>query len=107
VYVQLLDFGSAMLEQQRETEASHRRALTMLHLHYAACDSVAEEFDAQRVDYHGPRMHAVILTPTGAQNSGARAKRALEFADAVKRTIEEVGGRMGVEPRRVCRRRST
>jgi class 3 adenylate cyclase len=67
----------------------------MLHLHYAACDSIAEEFDAQRVDYHGPRMHAVILTPTGAQNSGARAKRALEFADAVKRTIEEVGGRTG------------
>lgn len=95
VYVQLLDFGSAMLEQQRETEASHRRALGMLHLHYAACDSIAEEFDAQRVDYHGPRMHAVILTPTGAQNSGARAERALEFADAVKRTIEDVGGRTG------------
>lgn len=95
VYVQLLDFGAAMLDQQRETETGHRRVLGMLHLHYAACDSIAEEFEAQRVDYHGPRMHAVILTPAGPQNAGARARRALEFADAIKRTIEEVGGRTG------------
>lgn len=95
VYVQLLDFGAVMLDQQRETEAGHRRVLGMLHLHYAACDSVAEEFEAQRVDYHGPRMHAVILTPAGAQNAGARARRALEFADAIKRTIDDVGDRTG------------
>ncbi len=95
VYVQLLDFGAAMLDQLRETEAGHRRVLGMLHLHYAACDSIAEEFEAQRVDYHGPRMHAVIATPPGAQNAGARARRALEFADAIKRTIEEVGNRIG------------
>lgn len=93
VYVQLLDFGAAMLDQQRETEAGHRRVLSMLHLHYAACDSIAEEFEAQRVDYHGSRMHAVILTPVGPNNAGARARRALEFADAIKRTIDEVGDR--------------
>jgi len=95
VYVHLLDFADAMLEQQRETEASHERVLGMLHLHYAACDSVAEEFEAQRVDFHGPRMHAVIATPTGAANASARAERALEFADAVKRAIEETGSRAG------------
>lgn len=95
VYVQLLDFGAAMFEQQRETEASHRRVLGMLHLHYAACDAVAEEFDAQRVDFHGPRMHAVILSPAGPQNRGARARRALEFADAVKRAIAKAGERTG------------
>lgn len=91
VYVQLLDFADAMLDQQRETPESHRRVLTMLHLHYAACDSIAERFEAQRVDYHGPRMHAVIVSPTGPENEAVRAQRALAFADAVKRTIEEVG----------------
>lgn len=91
VYVQLLDFADAMLEQQRETEESHRRVLSMLHLHYAACDSIAERFEAQRVDYHGPRMHTVIVSPTGPENEVVRAQRALAFADAVKRTIEEVG----------------
>ncbi len=95
VYVQLLDYSAVMLEQDRETEVSHRRVLGMLHLHYAACDAVAEEFEAQRVDYHGPRMHAVIVSPAGEQNAGARARRALEFADAVKRTIELTGERAG------------
>ncbi|MBB3394498.1 hypothetical protein [Rhizobium sp. BK060] len=43
VYIQMLDFGNAMIERERETEASHRRVLSMLHLNYAACDQVAEE----------------------------------------------------------------
>ncbi|NKK36343.1 guanylate cyclase [Rhizobium leguminosarum bv. viciae] len=91
VYIQMLDFGDAMIERERETEASHRRVLSMLHLNYAACDQVAEEFEAQRVDFHGARMHAVIVSPPGPQNAKERAERALAFADAVKRAIEEVG----------------
>lgn len=94
IYVQLLDFSSAMLEQERETEAGHKRVLSMLHLHYAACDRVAEEFEAQRVDYHGPRMHAVIVSPAGREKAFERAARALAFADAVQRTIGEVGARI-------------
>jgi class 3 adenylate cyclase len=91
VYIQMLDFGDAMIERERETEASHRRVLSMLHLNYAACDQVAEEFEAQRVDFHGARMHAVIVSPPGPENAKERAERALAFADAAKRAIEEVG----------------
>lgn len=91
VYIQMLDFAAAMTERERETEASHRRVLSMLHLNYAACDQVAEEFEAQRVDFHGARMHAVIVSPPGLGNEKERAERALAFADAAKRAIEEVG----------------
>jgi class 3 adenylate cyclase len=91
VYIQMLDFGDVMIERERETEASHRRVLSMLHLNYAACDQIAEEFEAQRVDFHGSRMHAVIISPPGPQNAKERAERALAFADAAKRAIEEVG----------------
>ncbi|MGA1805223.1 hypothetical protein [Rhizobium sp. HT1-10] len=91
VYIQMLDFAAAMTERERETEASHRRVLSMLHLNYAACDQVAEEFEAQRVDFHGARMHAVIVSPPGPGNEKERAERALAFADAAKRAIEEVG----------------
>lgn len=91
VYIQMLDFASAMMERDRETEASHRRVLSMLHLNYAACDQVADEFEAQRVDFHGSRMHAVIVSPPGPENTRERAERALAFADAAKRAIEEVG----------------
>lgn len=91
VYIQMLDFAAAMTERERETEASHRRVLSMLHLNYAACDQVADEFEAQRVDFHGARMHAVIVSPPGPGNEKERAERALAFADAAKRAIEEVG----------------
>lgn len=91
VYIQMLDFAGAMMERERETEASHRRVLSMLHLNYAACDQVAEDFEAQRVDFHGARMHAVIISPPGPGNERERAERALAFADAAKRAIEEVG----------------
>ncbi len=91
VYIQMLDFGDAMTERERETEASHRRVLSMLHLNYAACDQVVEEFEAQRVDFHGARMHAVIISPPGPENAKERAERALAFADSAKRAIEEVG----------------
>lgn len=91
VYIQMLDFAAAMIERERETEASHRRVLSMLHLNYAACDQVAEEFEAQRVDFHGARMHAVIVSPPGPGQEKERAERALAFADAAKRAIEEVG----------------
>ncbi len=91
VYIQMLDFAAAMIERERETEASHRRVLSMLHLNYAACDQVAEEFEAQRVDFHGARMHAFIVSPPAPGNENERAERALTFADAVKRAIEEVG----------------
>ncbi|MGO9771223.1 MAG: guanylate cyclase [Roseiarcus sp.] len=91
VYVQLCDFGAALTEQDRETEASHSRALSMLSLHYAICDRVAAKFEAQRVDYHGGRMHAVIVSPSGAQNARERAQKAVAFGDAVIRAIDEAG----------------
>lgn len=89
VYCQLLDYHDALMEQQRETEASHRRALGMLHLHYAGCDRLTEEFDVQRVDFHGPRLHAVIATP--ANDPIQRAYRAMQFAQVLKAAIEEAG----------------
>lgn len=91
VYVQLIDFNDAMMEQGRETEASHKRALTMLHLHYGICDRVAAEFEAQRVDYHGGRMHAVIVSPSGNQNARERALKAVAFGNAVTMAIVSAG----------------
>lgn len=89
VYVHLVDFHEQILDASNETEEGHRRLLQTLHVHYTACDAIAEEFEAQRVDYHGARMHAVIVTP--ADDEAGRLERAFRFADALKRTIEEIG----------------
>lgn len=95
IYVQLLDYQDKMLERERETEAAHGRVLGMLHLHYGACDALTERFDAQRVDFHGPRLHAVMIAPAGAAGELARVTRALAFADALKRTIEAASRTIG------------
>lgn len=93
VYVQLIDYQALLLEGARETEASHKRLLQALHLHYSATDRVVEQFEVQRVDYHGPRLHAVVVTPPGDER--ARVLKALAFATTVKNTIEEAGRRLG------------
>jgi class 3 adenylate cyclase len=94
VYVDLLDYSSVLTDITRETEARHRRALEFLHTHYAASDGVIFEYDAQRVDFHGSRLHAIIVTPTGRAGERERVERALEFADAMVRIIQVVGERV-------------
>ena len=46
VYVNLINFDEKRLDQGRETEASHKRALAFLHHHYAALDRVVEDAGA-------------------------------------------------------------
>jgi class 3 adenylate cyclase len=95
VYVQLIDYGDAVQGGDRETEAGHRRLLQFLHLHYSASDSVVDEFGAQRVDYHGPRLHAVVPTPAGDAMERQRIVRALALASTLKAVIEEADARFG------------
>lgn len=68
LYVRALNYDDVRLENGRETEASHARALSLLHLLYSASDRVVERNGGQRVDHHGARMHAVILEPRGDSN---------------------------------------
>lgn len=94
VYINLTDYHSVLVDATRETEARHKRALKFLHTHYSASDRVIVEYDAQRVDFHGPRLHAVIVTPPGSANEPERVKRALDFAQAMQRMIEVTGDKV-------------
>lgn len=89
VYANLLGYNSKLLEQGRETEASHRRTLQFLHLHYSACDRLIEAYDVQRIDFHGGRLHAVVLTPVGRAAERERVVKAISFAAAFRRMVEE------------------
>ena len=80
VYVNLVNYDEMRLDAGRETEAAHRRALAFLHLHYAALDRVVEDAGAQRVDFHGARLHAVIAEPAGEENAQERIARGLRLA---------------------------
>lgn len=94
VYVNLLDFDDALTESQRETEAAHIRALRFLHFHYSACDRAVEDAGAQRVDFHGGRLHAVVSEPV--DDEAERVRRAMELAERLRTVAasatEEFGG---------------
>lgn len=91
VYANLINFNEVLVEAGRETEASHRRALEFLHAHYRGCDELADEFEMQRVDFHGSRMHAVVLAPEGAENEGERVRVAVAFAAAFREMVQRLG----------------
>ncbi|MEA3048763.1 MAG: hypothetical protein QOG84_599 [Sphingomonadales bacterium] len=82
VYARLSNYDEYRLENGSETEYSHKRALAFLHLLYGAMDRVVEDFGAQRVDYHGARLHCVIVDPP--ENEAARVLKALMLAQALQ-----------------------
>ena len=65
VYVGITNYDEFRMDEGRETEASHERALRFLHLYYSTCDRVVGQGRVQRVDFHGGRMHAVVLSLSG------------------------------------------
>lgn len=92
VYVRALTYDEVRLENGEETEYGHKRGLSFLNLLYNSGDRAVEAIGAQRVDYHGARMHAVIAEPTGAANLTARIGRGIAFAkDLMDLSREAVG----------------
>lgn len=67
IYVRIANYDEYRMVEGRETEASHERALRFLHLYYSTCDRVVGQSQAQRVDFHGGRMHAVVLSRSGTE----------------------------------------
>jgi class 3 adenylate cyclase len=90
VYANLMDFNAVLEEIGIETVASHRRALEFLNAHYSACDVLTDEFGLQRVDFHGPRLHAVVLAPEGDSNEAERIRVAILFSAAFRELAAEL-----------------
>lgn len=95
IYANLMDFNKHLLEEGVETETSHRRSLRFLHTHYSACDQLIREFEIQRVDFHGSRLHAVVLNPTGEANEIKRIEKALLFAAAFRELTRRIVAEFG------------
>jgi class 3 adenylate cyclase len=92
VYVRALSYDDVRLQDGHETEYSHARALAYLSLLYGAADRAVAAVGAQRVDFHGGRMHAVIAEPAGAANLALRVSRAIALARALTEIAREAAG---------------
>lgn len=102
IYISIVGFDQMRLENDRETEASHARSLKGLHLYYGAADRVIEDTNAQRVDFHNGRMHAVILERGTDGVSREALGQALALAEDFNRVVKLAneklaGGEFGTE----------
>lgn len=89
IYIAITNYDDYRIDEGRETEASHARALRFLHLYYSACDRVIEQTDAQRVDFHGSRMHAVVLNPDKEEGRYETLLKALSFVRDFRAVAEQ------------------
>lgn len=89
IYITITNYDDYRMDEGRETEASHAKALRFLHFYYSACDRVMERTNAQRVDFHGARMHAVIINEDGIEGRPAAMRAALRFVREFERVAEE------------------
>lgn len=91
IYANLTEFNTVLSEKGRETEGSHKRALEFLHAHYSACDNLIAQFDMLRVDFHGSRLHAVVVSPDGPTHEANRVRTAVIFAAAFRDLVDRLG----------------
>ena len=89
VYIAITNYDDYRIDQGRETESSHELALRFLHLYYSACDRVAERSRAQRVDFHGSRMHAVVLNQSGIDVTPESIADAFAFVQDFRAVAEK------------------
>ncbi|SDO99826.1 hypothetical protein SAMN05216196_1161 [Lutimaribacter pacificus] len=94
IYISIVGYDEMRLDDGRETEASHARALKGLHLYYGAADRVIEETNAQRVDFHSGRMHAVFLETGGGGVSRETIGQAIALAEDFKRVVKLANDRL-------------
>lgn len=97
LYGNLLDFESLVAENGNETEASHRRLLGFLNMHYRVWDAIVDGESGDRVDYHGARLHAVITEPAG--DPAGRIERAVALARKLADAAKKVGAAHGYPSR--------
>lgn len=91
IYIQITNYDDYRIENDEETEASHARALKFLHLYYAACDRTIQGSDAQRVDFHSGRMHAVVIDESGEGRYEDILLKAFKFVHDFRIVAQEAG----------------
>jgi class 3 adenylate cyclase len=94
LYGQLTNFESLVADRQNgETEASHRKVLEFLDAHYRVWDSLVEDAGALTVDFHGPRLHAVLTDPPG--NPKSQIERAVALANVLSAVADQLAKEFG------------
>jgi class 3 adenylate cyclase len=91
IYAKLTGFDRFLATQSDDFERLDAQMLAFLHSHYSSSDRLIDAFELQRVDYHGGRLHAVVLAQDGSEEGEAdRVAIAIAFADRLQEIIARV-----------------
>lgn len=90
IYVDILNLGNILGD---ETDRDLRRALRFLNLHYRAVHRILNDVGAIKVDFAGPRLHAIV-TPqaSGLVAEEDRVHRAIAVAQLIADVLGEIDG---------------
>lgn len=102
IYAQVLGYHD-LLANKTQDEVLTRRALQFLHFHYRATDIILEEEDVLRVDFHGPRLHAVVAKPYGNSRAAdaERVRKAVEVSVLLTRVLDQAADEAGLDRARL------
>jgi len=102
IYAQVLGYHDVLADKE-QTEAVHRQALEFLHFHYRATDNILEEEEVLRVDFHGPRLHAVVTKPYGdsPEANSERVRKAVEVAAILTAVLDQASAAAGLSQARL------
>ncbi len=91
LYLDIQNLDDMLHCTETEGETCHKRTLRFLNLHYRAVDRVLHDADAQRVDFHNQRLHAVVSKPYGDASEADRVNRAVAIAKMISDVVAETG----------------
>ncbi|HEX7115624.1 MAG TPA: adenylate/guanylate cyclase domain-containing protein [Steroidobacter sp.] len=91
LYADIVNLDEMLNATQEEGVDCHRRTMRFLNQHYRAVHRILKECDAQRVDFHNQRLHAVVYKPYGAESEKTRVDRAVAIADLIMKVLDQTG----------------
>jgi class 3 adenylate cyclase len=98
LYGHLLDYDQMVVDAQgKESERSHEILLRFLDAQYQLWDAIVEDGGAERVDYHGTRLHAIVSEPAGDPSS--QVEKALSLANTLNIATARIAATLGVPGR--------
>lgn len=93
LYADILNLTDMLNADKEEGVRVHQRTLRFLNLHYRAVSRILDRTNAQRVDFHNQRLHALIAKPYNSEDDAEamRVHRAVAIGQMIIDVLRQTG----------------
>lgn len=89
-YVDITNFDNLLTDGGRETEAATQKLCSFLHGLFQSADILTDGTSVQRVDFHGGRVHAVVVSQNSEPCSLEDLTQLVAFANGIRAIVPEL-----------------